>query len=198
MTDKIANAFNLFYEKHYDDAFKEFLLLEMFYEAGYCKFIQGDIENAKLFWKKVDVNSPALKWGESIIRLCNLMIPEKLTFFQIRNFLERDLQLLIENNQLSLVENIISSADILAEFNPETYKFIGRVLMNNGYFDIAYEFLLKSKAICYKDCENHFLLAQFYLAKGNNKTAIKILKNSIAINSGYFPAKKLLSQVMNL
>ena len=196
--NRLENASKFFNEKHYEDAFKEYLSLEMYYECGYCKFILGDIENAKLFWQKSHIDSPAITWGQNVSRLCSLMVPHSLTFFQIRNFLERDLQLLIENNQLIMVENIISAADILAEFNPETYKFIGRVLMNNGYFDIAYEFLLKSRDICYKDCEIHFLLAQFYLAKGNNKEAIKILEKSISLNSSYFPAKKLLSQIVSL
>lgn len=198
MVNNCINAFKFFYEKHYDDAFKEFLSLGMFYECGYCKFIQGDIENARLFWQKIQTDSPAKKWGENIINLCYSMIPQKLTFFQIRNFLERDLQLLIENNQLTYVENIINTADVLAEFNPESYKYIGRVLMNNGYYDLAENFLLKSKDICYNDCEIHFLLAQFNLAKGNVKEAMKILDRAISINSGYFPAQNLINQLLTL
>ena len=90
----------------------------------------------------------------------------------------------------------MSASDILVEFNPEAYKFIGRVLLNNGYFDLANEFLQKALEICYSDCEVHFLLAQYYLFKEDVQSAIKILKKSISINSGYFPAKNLLKSIV--
>ena len=188
-------ALKFFNEKNYDKAFNFFELAGCFYECGYCKFIQGDINSAQNYWRKNDIDSPAINWGFNIIDIVKLTIPSTLTFFQIRNFLERDMQNLFENNQLKMLENIMSASDILAEFNPESYKFIGRVLLNNGYFDLSNDFLKKSLDICYTDCETHFLLAQYYIYKQDIKSAIKILKESISINSGYFPAKNLLKSL---
>ena len=85
MIKKQNNAFNLFYKKMYDDAFKAFLSLEMYYECGYCKFVTGDIENSRLFWKKCEIESPAINWGFNIVSLLNLTVPSGLTFFLIRN-----------------------------------------------------------------------------------------------------------------
>lgn len=189
-------ALNFFNQKQYEQAFNIFAQLDCTYECGYCKFILGDIESAKSIWTDHSDENPAIEWGLNLIEIVNLTIPTNLTFFQIRNFLERDMQLLFENNQLKMIENIMSASDILAEFNPEAYKFIGRVLLNNGYFDLANEFLEKSLMVCYSDCEVHFLIAQYYLFKENKKEAIKILKKSIKINSGYFPAKKLLARIV--
>ena len=188
-------ALNLFNIKSYNKAFDVFLGLDCLYECGYCKFLLGDIDAALNFWKQDKIDSPAINWGLNLIDIVQLTVPTNLTFFQIRNFLERDMQLLFETGQLKMLENIMSACDILAEFNPESYKFIGRVLLNNGYFDLSNEFLQKALMICYSDCEVHFLLAQYYLFKQEFTEAKKILKKSIKINSGYFPAKKLLAEI---
>lgn len=190
------HALKFFNQKKYDVAFEMFDDLGCCYECGYCKLLLGDIGGAQYFWKKIKNTSPAVDWGLNLISIVQLTIPSSLTFFQIRNFLERDMQLLFETNQLRMLENIMSASDILAEFNPESYKFIGRVLLNNGYFDLANEFLQKALDVCYSDCEVHFLLAQYYLFKKDVQSAIKILKKSISINSGYFPAKNLLKSIV--
>ena len=196
MNSIYKTAIKYFNNKQYNNAFDEFLKLNLFYECGYCKFIQGDVSSAKRYWESCKDESPALDWGVGLLSLVNLTVPQNLSFFQIRNFLERDMQLLFENRQFKMVENILSAADIIAEFNPEAYKFIGRVLLNNGYIDLAGEFLEKSKDIYYGDCEIHYLLAQYYLLKNDGKSAIKILKKSLSINSEYFPAKNLLQKLM--
>ncbi len=196
MTSAYKTALKYFYQKQYNNACDEFLSTDMFYECGYCKFIQGDLDRAQRYWKQSKQASPAIEWGFRLICLINQTIPDDISFFQIRNFLERDMQLLIENNQLKIVEKILSAADILAEFNPEVYKFIGRVLFNNAYYDLAGEFLEKAKDIYYGDCEIHYLLAQYYLVRNDSPSAIKILKKSLSINPEYFPASNLLKKLM--
>ena len=185
MTSNHNLALKYFMEGQYEDAFNEFLIKKLFYECGYCKFIQGDVEQAKNYWENATIDSPAINWGLNLIKITNLTIPRNLTFFQIRNFLERDLELLFKNHQLKMIENIMSADAILAEINPETYKFIGRVLLNNGYYDLAYNFLEKAEDVCYKDCEVHFLLAQYYILKNDKKEAIKTLHKSILITLIY-------------
>lgn len=196
MTSAYKTALKYFYQKQYNNAYDKFLSLGMFYECGYCKFIQGDLDRAQKYWSSANFSSPALEWGLRLICLIKQTIPDDISFFQIRNFLERDMQLLIENNQLKIVEKILSASDILAEFNPEVYKFIGRVLFNNAYFDLAGEFLEKAKDIYYGDCEIHYLLAQYYLVRNEAHSAIKILKKSLSINPEYFPARNLLKKLI--
>ena len=107
------------------------------------------------------------------------------------------MQLLFENRQFKMVENILSAADIIAEFNPEAYKFIGRVLLNNGYCTQGYEFLQKARDIYYSDPETHYLLAQYYLLINDKNAASKILKKSLSFNPHYFPASNLLESITN-
>ena len=195
MTKDYQSALNLFIAKEYNEAFCLFEKLGAVYEAGYCQFAVGNIKLAKQIWENSKIDSPAINWGLSIISLINLTIPKQLSFFQIRNFLERDLDLLIKNHQIKYVENVISAADILSEYNAETYKFIGRVLLNNGYKIQSYEFFEKSRDIYYADPETHYLLAQYYISQNEYNAATKILKKSLAINPNYFPATNLLQKL---
>lgn len=196
MTD-YKNALILFQNGEYQEAFELFRSLDKLYECGYCKFISGDIKSAQNIWQLSKIDSPALNWGLCMIALINLTIPQRLSFFQIRNFLERDLDLLIKNGHIKYVENIISAADILSEYNAETYKFIGRVLLNNGYCTQGYEFLQKARDIYYSDPETHYLLAQYYLLINDKNAATKILKKSLSFNPHYFPASNLLESITN-
>ena len=84
---------------------------------------------------------------------------------------------------------------MLAQNNQESYKFIGRVFVNNEYFDLAELFLKRAKDICYVDPEVHFLLAKCHLHNNDKKEAKKALKTSIEKGYGYYPAKKLLEAI---
>lgn len=191
-------ALELFYEKQYDKAFELFDELNLKYECGYCLLALGKLEEAKKMWECIKTDSPAINWGLSLISLIYLTIPKNLTFFQIRNFLERDLSMLIETNQLRYAENVISAADILCEYNPETYKFIGRVLLNSGYKEQSLEFLKKALDVCYIDSEIHYLLAEYHVSQGSISEAIKTLNKSLAMTPNYFPAKDMLKKLQKV
>ena len=195
MSYDVKLAVQLFEDRDYKKSFDIFWHMSMFYHAGYCKFAQAHFAEADKIWTSFCNDSPAVNWGLSIIQLANLTIPKNLTFFQIRNFLERDLSLLMENGHFAYVENIISSVAILYEFNPEVYKFIARVLLNSGYHDVAKDFLMKAHSICYNDAEVHYLLARYYLAINNIQAAVKTLKIALEINPQYFPIKNLLGVI---
>ncbi len=184
--------------KDYDEAFKIFDILNCKYECGFIKLAKGQIKEAEKLWKQCKDQSPAVNWGLSLVSLLNLTVPKGLTFFQIRNFLERDLKLLIDNKHLQLAENLISASDILAEYNPESYKFIGRVLLQSGYVGQSFEFLEKSREICYSDPEIYFLLADYYVKSNDISSAIKTLKKSIKMNPAYFPSKNMLEHLSKL
>ena len=186
-------ALDLFYKKEYDKAFNLFKKLNLQYECGYCKLIQANLNEAKSIWENSKIDSPAIKWGLSLIELINLKIPYSLTFFLIRNCLERDLTLLIENKQLKYAENIISAEEFLTEYNTETPKFIGRVLIQQGYLEFGFDFLKKAKDICYTDPEVNYLIAEYYIYKLQFNNAASVLSETVQQNPHYFPASNMLN-----
>ena len=56
-------------------------------------------------------------------------------------------------------------------------------------------FLKKAKDVCYVDPEVHFLLAKCYINKNDLNNAQKALQTSIEKGYGYYPAKKLLTEI---
>ena len=190
-----GNALKLFEEKDYDGAFELFQRLNMRYECGYCKFAETNFFEAENIWKNSQIDSPAVNWGLSLIKIIKGGIPNALSFFQIRNFLERDLMLFFENNHQDYAEKIIDAYGILSEYNMETPKFIGRVLLNEGYPERAFVYLKKSKDICYRDPEVDYLLASYYLSKNDCPSAKNILKNALKLNPNYYPIKLFLNKI---
>lgn len=161
-------------------------------EYAYCKFLSGDIETAQLEFKKIANNDFRANWANKLIQFVKLNIQEIPSYFQIRNFLEIDLNLLIQARQPEFVENIINGADLFYSINPESYKFISRVMLNNGFTDIALYYLQKAKDNFFYDPEMHFMLANCYIRKNEISLAKVSLKHCLAILPEYFPAKNLL------
>lgn len=167
----------------------------MTYEYGRCLLLQGEIDKTKELWHSIKEITPAVLWGHSLIEFIELYVEHLPTFFQIRSFLEMDLDALLNSNQIGICENIINGADLFARANSESYKFIARVLVNNNYHKLAEVFLEKAKDICFVDPEVHFLYAKCYLFNKEKDEAIKALKTAIDKGFGYYPAKKLLDQI---
>ncbi len=169
--------------------------LNMQYEHGRCELLQGNMENTKKIWKSIKEETPATLWGKSLLEFINLYVINVPTFFQIRAFLELDLDAILNANLINYAENIANGAHIFAKNNQESYKFIGRVFVNNKYFDLAKLYLNEAKNICYIDPEVHYLLAKCYIHEGDTEKATKSLKTSVEKGYGYYPAKKLLENI---
>ena len=184
-------------EKAYKSAAKIYNELGMIYEYGRCELLQGNLENARELWLSIKEDSPPVLWGKSLLEFINLYVIHIPTFFQIRAFLEVDMDALLKANLITYCENIANGAHLFAQNNPESYKFIGRVFVNNKYFELAELFLKKAKDVCYVDPEVHFLLAKCSLHKNDLNSAIKSLKTSMEKGYGYYPAKKLLKEITN-
>lgn len=119
------------------------------------------------------------------------------TYFQIRNFLELDLSILILYCKGEYVEKIIRYADFMAYYNPECYKFIGRAFWANNLMSAAMFFLRRAKDKFYQDPELHYLLAYiFYNNDRNIDLAKKALGACLGILPEYAPAKKLYAQIV--
>ena len=179
----------------YASASSIYAKLGWLYELGRCELLCGNYSNAKQIWADIKEDTPASLWGKSMLEFINLYVVNIPSFFQIRAFLEVDLDALLNAKQLDFCENIVNGAHLLQKNNQESYKFIGRVFLNNNYIDLALLFLQKAKDICYIDPEVHFMLAKCYLHKQDKTSAIKALNVSLEKGFGYFPAKRLLEQI---
>lgn len=166
-------------------------------EYAYCQLYSGDLKTAKAEFEKVASSDFRADWGLKLIQFIEGYVKDAPSYFQIRNFLEIDLNLLIQSGQAQFVENIINGADLFYSINPESYKFIARVMLNNDFVDVALYYLTQAKDKFYYDPEMHFMFANCYLRNGEKLLAKESLKICLGILPGYFPAKKLLDKINN-
>ena len=164
-------------------------------EYAYCKLLSSDIKTAKNELQKIETFDFRANWGVKLIQFINGYILNTPSYFQIRNFLEIDLNLLLNAGQAGFVENIINGADLFYSVNPESYKFISRVMLNNDFTDVALYYLFKAKDKFYYDPEMHLTLANCYLKSGDTNMAKESIDNCLRILPEYYPAKKLLERV---
>lgn len=162
-------------------------------EYAYCKLLSGDFKTAKEEFLKTEKQDLRADWGKKLIQFIEGYVINAPSYFQIRNFLEIDLNLLLLADRPNFVENIINGADIFYSINPESYKFISRVMFNNDFTDVALYYLKKAKDKFYYDPEMHFMFANCYVRQGEIQLAKDSIKNCLTILPEYFPAKKLLS-----
>ena len=166
-------------------------------EAGYCCIVLDELDKAKELFQKVQEVDNRAKWGLIVLQMIKGDILTFPTYFQIRNFLELDLSILILYCKGEYVEKIIRYADFMAYYNPECYKFIGRAFWANNLMSAAMFFLRRAKDKFYQDPELHYLLAYiFYNNDRNIDLAKKALGACLGILPEYAPAKKLYAQIV--
>lgn len=185
-------------EKEYKKAGYIYKNLGMIYEYGRCELLSGELEHTKELWRSIKEENPAILWGRSLLEFINLYVINIPTFFQIRAFLEVDLDALLNANLIEYCENIANGAHLFARNNQESYKFIGRVFINNGYYDLAGLFLQKAKDVCYIDPEVHFMIAKCHIHNNEIKKAKESLLVSMEKGYGYYPAKKMLKELESM
>ena len=120
------------------------------------------------------------------------------TYFELRNFLEIDLNILIQNGKGQYVQNILGYSEFMSQINPEVYKFIGRVFYNNGLKEEGMYVFEKAKDTFYQDPELHYLIAFAYFEKGDIKNALHYTKTCQEVLPEYCPAvmlEKMLQSV---
>ena len=166
-------------------------------EAGYCCIVLDELDKAKELFQKVQEVDTRAKWGLILLQMIKGDILTFPTYFQIRNFLELDLSILILYCKGEYVEKIIRYADFMAYYNPECYKFIGRAFWANNLMSAAMFFLRRAKDKFYQDPELHYLLAYiFYNNDRNIDLAKKALGACLGILPEYAPAKNLYAQIV--
>lgn len=164
-------------------------------EYAYCKLLEGDADNAKAAFLSIYKNDLRADWGRKLIQFIQGYVVEVPSYFQIRNFLEIDLNLLIKAGQPDYVENIINGADIFYSINPESYKFIARVMLNNGFQEVAIFYLNKAKDKFYNDPELHLMLASCHIKNNDIPKAKASIQDCLTILPDYFPAKMFLAKI---
>lgn len=186
LTSALDDGCQRFFEKN------NFLL-----ELGYAKILTEQLDEAKSIFQSICEKDIRAKWA---LMLVNILLSKPAlypSYFEIRNFLEIDLNLLILYQKGDYTQEIINYAEIFSSINLETYKYLGRVFWNNGLDSIGKFFLLKAKDTLYADPELHFLLANVYLKENNIEKTISALDTCISILPQYFPAidmKRKLTQ----
>lgn len=171
-------------------------------EYAYCKLLEDDLKGAKqLFSKTKDIDNRAL-WGYKLSTILQkkftteeINYDEMPTFFQLRNFLEVDLSLLMTYSKGTYVEILCAYADVFATINGESYKFFARAFHFNHYNEFAKFFAEKAKDFFYNDPELHYHIALMNYSGGNKEDAKKYCLSCLHLLSEYFPAKKMLNQL---
>lgn len=162
---------------------------------AYCCFLTGDFEEAKCFLKPIKESSSAANWLLSLISIAEGKEIIAPTYFQIRNFYEQDLEMLLLYKQKDTVRKILDNNQYFEKYNKEIYKYSARVLFNNKMYDTAEKLLKKSLEILYKDPETHYMLGEIYEIKKEYTEAKKEYNKSNEVTGEYLPAKNKLEKL---
>lgn len=193
---KITLALAYQEKKEYAKAAKIYKEIGENYQSGFCELLSGNQLEAEKLWYDCYSFSPAAQWGICLLDFINLKHdPHIPSYLQIRNFLEMDIGNFIIANKVRFAENIIKNEEVLISVNLESYKLIGRALLNFGFLNMAKEYLIRSIEIVDQDSETFYHLGQYNYLVGNYKESIKMLKRCLELNSYYVPAVNLLKKV---
>ena len=180
-----------------EKAFEYYNKAENIFGCAYCKFLEGELEEALIFATLIRNSSPAADWLYSIINILQNNLTYFPTYFQIRNFYEQDLEMLYKYKQQKIVDKLLTVIPLLENINREIYKYSARVLYNNKYNEQAKCLLLKSLDIWYKDPETHYILGEIYEQEKDLDKAIKSYQKSNEATGEYAPAIRKLNLLTN-
>lgn len=181
-----------------DDCQQFFVKNGYMLELAYAKLLCEDVEGAKKLFSAIENNDIRAHWALFMISLIEGEAQEYPSYFELRNFLEIDLNILITYYKGDYVEKIIRYADYMYTINPEVHKFIGRVLYNNGLVEQGLFFLNRAKSYFYHDPELHYLLGYIYFSQGKLDEAQKALENGLRILPEYYPTENLLKNIIEI
>src|SRR5574344_1655124 len=70
-------------------------------ELGYCKLLTEDIDSAKIIFSKIANSNPRAHWALRLIQFIEGFVSFLPSYFEIRNFLEIDINLLLKADKIS-------------------------------------------------------------------------------------------------
>ncbi len=165
-------------------------------EHAYLAILNDDLKTAQAVFESID--SPRAMWGKTFVDILMGYLERYPTYFEIRNFMEIDLDFLVKNEKINYVEQFLGSLELLSEINREVYKYIARVMYENKLYNASVEYMEKSKKLFYKDPELHFMFAKYYAGIGEYKAADFYLSECLKFVPDYFPAIKMKQDINNL
>jgi tetratricopeptide (TPR) repeat protein len=180
--------------KDYVSAEKFFAEQGMFFQQGFCKLLIGDKAAARHIWYSSD-ETPAISWGKTLLGILDQRLESIPTFLQVRNFAEMTLHYLFKSNQVDFAYKLVSAKEFLADCNLESYKYIGRVLMENNFEDLAFDYLKKGISEIPLDGEAYFQLGELYLMRNDVASALGCFKKILEFNPYHVPAKKKIAEL---
>lgn len=160
-------------------------------ELGYWELLHENPTKADKIFKKICDSDIRASWGLFISALARGEVTDYPTYFELRNFLEIDLNIFLTYCLGDYVENIIKYADWLYTINPEVHKFIGRVFLKNGFEEYGLFFLNRAKDYFFTDPELHYLLAEYYAQNNDTEKTKDAIRDCLNILPGYYPALAL-------
>ena len=161
-------------------------------QHAYLAILNDDLYAAQNVFQSI--SSPRADWGCVLCQILRGEIRKSPTYFQIRNFLEIDMDFLLKNEKIDCVEMLLGSLDYLAKINQESYKFAARVMFENKLYKAAQQYMEKSKQYLYQDPELHFMLAKLYIIYHNYLQAEFYIDECLKILPHYYPAKLLKAE----
>ena len=164
------------------------------YPAGFCELLLGHEKEAKALWESAP-DSPPCTWGRALLDYINLGRGPVPTFLQIRNHLEVDMGYFIQANKHVYVENLMKCDDIFISINFESYKLIGRVLLNYGYLNLAKSYFIKSIGILPEDAEGFYYLGLCLYQAGLYKECRESLERALGNNPSHLPSRRMLERL---
>ena len=153
---------------------------------AYLCLLNNELSSAKAIFSKID--NPRGIWGTILVSIIEGYMEIFPTYFQIRNFLEIDLDFLLKNEKLDYIEQLLGALDIFADINQESYKFAARVMFENNLLSAAFNYMQKSKEIFYNDAELHFMLTRYYLKVHDFEKAYFHINECLQLIPDYYPA----------
>lgn len=162
-------------------------------EHAYLTLLSGELDVAMQIFELLD--SPRARWGRALVGILSGYTEIYPSYFEIRNFLEIDLEFLLKNEKIDYVEMILGALDILIDINQESYKYVARVMFENKLYKVAREYLEKSKNIFYNDPELHFMFAKYYIKTREYELADFYLDECLNILPDYYPALCLQKEI---
>ena len=162
-------------------------------EHAYLCILNNDLSSAKAIFSKID--NPRGIWGTILVSIFEGYMEIFPTYFQIRNFLEIDLDFLLKNEKLDYIEQLLGALDIFADINQESYKFVARVMFENNLLSAAFNYMQKSKDIYYNDAELHFMLMRYYIKVHDFEQAYFYANECLQLIPDYYPALSMKQKI---
>jgi tetratricopeptide (TPR) repeat protein len=178
----------------YKEAAELYHKLELNYQEGFCHLLSGNDKKAKEIWLASE-NNPGIIWGKIIAGILESQVDEFPTYFQIRNNLESTLTYLFEAKKTEYLEKIIGAKQFLAEFNIESYRIIGKVLLENNYTQLAKEYLEKAITELPQDYEAYYFLGLWYYQNKEPQKAKYFFQRCLDINEYYCSASNMIDKI---